>query len=196
MFLKTLHLTNIRSYAKQTIEFKEGITLLAGDIGSGKTTILLALEFALFGILRGKTSPAELLRHGEKEGSVTLHCVLQEKEVIITRALRRRGSTIAQLPGEITIDGVKEDMVATELKAQILTLLGYPESLLSKSTNLFRYTVYTPQEQVKQILFESVEERKDVIRKIFQIDKYQTLLNTTSIYTSDVKERVSLKKNM
>ncbi len=191
MFLKELSLTNIRSYTSQKISFEEGITLLAGDIGSGKTTILLALEFALFGILRGKTSPAELLRHGETKGEVKLFCVLQDKEVIITRGLRRRGSTISQLPGELSVDGVTEELVPTELKAKILSLLGYPESLLAKSTNLFRYTVYTPQEQVKLILHESVDERKDVIRKIFQIDKYQVIATNTAIYTSYLREKLA-----
>lgn len=189
MFLHELTLKNIRSYRETTVVFSPGVTLLAGDIGSGKTTILLALEFALFGLLRGKTSPAELLRHGAKEGSVTLTFEVQGKTVSITRALKRKSSTIAQLPGIISIDGQDEELVATELKAKMLQLLGYPESLLSKSTNLFRYTVYTPQEQVKQILYESTEERKDVIRKIFQIDSYQKVVQNAALYVVDARSR-------
>jgi len=46
-------LRNIRSYTFQTIDFSDGSTLLIGDIGSGKTTILLAVEFALFGLIKG-----------------------------------------------------------------------------------------------------------------------------------------------
>ncbi len=191
MFIKKIKLTNIRSYLDTEIDFQEGITLLSGDIGSGKTTILMALEFALFGILRGKTSPGELLRHGAKEGSVTLDCEIDNKNIKITRALRRRGDNISQLPGRIQIDDVEDDLVATELKAKILNLLGYPETLLSKSTNLFRYTVYTPQEQVKQILMETEEERKDIIRKIFNIDKYKTISENASIYQNDIRVRVN-----
>ena len=52
MILRKVRLKNIRSYKEATIELSEGTTLLAGDIGAGKSTILLAAEFALFGVLR------------------------------------------------------------------------------------------------------------------------------------------------
>lgn len=189
MFLRRLELANIRSYKKETITFETDTTLLCGDIGSGKTTILLAIEYALFGILRGKTSPQELLRHDAREGKVILEFEVQSKQVAITRTLKRSGKNILQGPGVLVINGEEEQLVATELKARILGLLGYPESLLSRSTNLFRYTVYTPQEQVKLILQESVEERKDIIRKIFGIDKYKRVAENTQYYTTDLRER-------
>ena len=194
MFINSLELSNIRSYEFQKLSFSEGITLLSGDIGSGKSTVLIGLEFALFGILRGKTSPAELLRHGAKEGYVKLHCRIQNDEVIIKRSLKRSGSTISQKDGSISINGSIEELTPVELKARILTLLGYPESLLNKSTNLFRYTVYTPQEQVKLILHDSSEERKDIIRKIFDIDKYKRVSENTSFYNSDIRERIQRLK--
>ncbi|MFP4645637.1 MAG: hypothetical protein ACLFNB_03240 [Candidatus Woesearchaeota archaeon] len=194
MQLHKLHLKNIRSYVDKTIQFGEGTTLLSGDIGSGKTTILLALEFALFGILRGKTSPAELLRHGTREGVVSLTFSVEKSNITVTRGLKRSGKNITQTPGSLTMNGVEETLVATELKAKILTILGYPESLLSRSTNLFRYTVYTPQEQVKSILHETVEERKDIIRKIFAIDKYRRVADNASHYTTDLRERIARLK--
>ena len=49
MIVKKLVLNNIRSYKNQAIDFPLGRTLFEGDIGSGKSTILMAIEFALFG---------------------------------------------------------------------------------------------------------------------------------------------------
>jgi len=54
MILKKITLNNIRSYEHQEVEFTEGSTLLSGDIGSGKTSILLGIEFALFGLQPGQ----------------------------------------------------------------------------------------------------------------------------------------------
>ena len=71
MRLKKIQLENIRTYENQEIEFPEGSLLLTGDIGSGKSSILLAVEFALFGVLRGKSGNS-LLRNGEKEGKVRI----------------------------------------------------------------------------------------------------------------------------
>ena len=52
MILKYIKLENIRSYLNQIIEFPTGSVLLSGDIGSGKSTVLLAIEFVLFGVKR------------------------------------------------------------------------------------------------------------------------------------------------
>jgi len=41
MKLKKITLDNIRSYEHVELEFPEGSTLLSGDIGAGKTSILL-----------------------------------------------------------------------------------------------------------------------------------------------------------
>ena len=60
MILKKIKLNNIRSYENQEIEFLEGSTLLSGDIGSGKTSILLGIEFALFGLQPGQRGSALL----------------------------------------------------------------------------------------------------------------------------------------
>ena len=62
MKLKKIILNNIRSYENQEINFPEGSTLLSGDIGSGKTSILLGIEFALFGTQPGQKGSA-LLRN-------------------------------------------------------------------------------------------------------------------------------------
>ena len=70
MKLKKITLQNIRSYEKETIEFPNGSTLLSGDIGVGKTSILLALQFALFGLQPGQKG-ASILRNGESEASVS-----------------------------------------------------------------------------------------------------------------------------
>ena len=54
MFLKSIKLNNIRSYEHAEINFPSGSVLLAGDIGSGKSSILLAIEFAIFGAKKGE----------------------------------------------------------------------------------------------------------------------------------------------
>ena len=71
MKIKKISLNNIRSYNHQEIEFLEGSTLLAGDIGTGKTSILLAIEFALFGLQPGQRG-SSLLKNGESSGGVVL----------------------------------------------------------------------------------------------------------------------------
>ncbi len=190
MFIKSIKLRNIRSYENQAIEFPPGSTLLAGDIGSGKSTILLAIEFALFGIRRKQLSGSSLLRHGKKHGEVELKFELEGKEITIKRTLKRGKEDIKQETGYIIIDGIKKEGTHIELKSKIFDLLGYPKELISKSKDIiYRYTVYTPQEQMKQILLEDKDIRLDTLRKLFNIDKYKRIRENAQIYIKELREK-------
>jgi len=172
--------------------FPEGSIMLSGDIGSGKTTILLAVEFALFGIIRGQLSGGSLLRHGKSEGFVELNFSVEKKNITIRRSLRRNGKNITQDSGYIIIDGTKQDLTPLELKSKILKLIGYPDELVTKSKSLiYRYTVYTPQEEMKQILFEKQDERLDILRRIFDIDKYKRIKENMMLYLKELKTTIS-----
>jgi len=162
----------VRSYASERIEFPLGTTLLSGDVGSGKSTVLLAAEFALFGIQRGELGGSDLLRHGKNEGSVRLCFEVSGKDVIINRALKRDKKGISQETGWIQIDGKRYSKTASELRAMVIEILGYPMEYQTKNPIVFRYTVYTPQDEMKRILFADADERLGILRKIFQIDKY------------------------
>ena len=247
MILKKLKLQNIRSYQSQEINFPEGIVLLSGDIGAGKTTILLAIEFALFGFSKRTLSGDLLLRHGKHEGSVELSFLLnannntsnnqsysaknntnnnqeyntnnhqnnvqsntetnnqnntqnniqsnwqpnRQKEVIIKRMLRR-SNQVKQESGYIIVDGVKTECTPSELKTKVLELLGYPQEMVTKSTDvIYRYTVYTPQEQMKQILWEEASTRLETLRRVFDIDKYRRIIDNSNVIMKDLKSRKS-----
>jgi len=190
MIIKYVKLHNIRSYINQEVKFPTGITLLSGDIGSGKSTILLSIEFALFGIKRGDLSGEALLRNGKNLGVIELCFEVDGKEIIISRKLKRGKNGITQDSGWIEVDGKRKEASPVELKAEVLQLLGYPDELLTKGKDiLFRYTVYTPQEEMKQILLESKEARLDTLRRVFQIDRYKRIRDNSSIFIKELKER-------
>ena len=65
MILNSIIIDNIRSYEHEEIEFPRGISLFEGDIGSGKSTVLMVIEFALFGL--GSQKPEALLAKKAEE---------------------------------------------------------------------------------------------------------------------------------
>ncbi len=189
MIIKYVKLENIRSYLNQTINFPRGSVLLSGDIGSGKSTILLAIEFALFGIMRS-LSGNSLLRNGKNKGSVELKFSLDNKDIIIKRTLKRKRGDVRQDSGFIIINNKKTEGTAVELKSKILDLLGYPKELVTKTKSLiYRYTVYTPQEEMKQILLDDKDYRLDTLRRVFQIDKYKRIRENSQIIIREIREK-------
>ncbi len=194
MFLKKIKLTNIRSYKETEIEFPKGSTLLSGDIGSGKTSVLLGIEFALFGLQPGQRG-ASLLRNGEKQGGIILEFEVEGKQIIIERTLKR-GKTVSQDYCAITIDGEKSEISVTELKNKVLELLNYPNEFSKKQNLLYKFTVYTPQEEMKQIILQDPATRINTLRHVFGIDKYKRILENTSILASKLREEKRRKEGM
>ncbi len=192
MIVKSVKLHNVRSYLSEQVIFPEGSLLLSGDIGSGKSSILLAIEFALFGVVRGGVDGISLLRHGKNNGYIEVAFDFDGHEVVICRTLRRNKASVSQSSGFIAVDGLKTECTPIELKARVLDLLGYPKSLLTKSKELiYRYTVYTPQEEMKHILFEDSSARLDTLRKVFQIDSYKLIRDNAAIVLHSLKERIA-----
>jgi DNA repair protein SbcC/Rad50 len=181
----------------EEINLDQGSTLLWGNIGSGKSSILLAVEFALFGLQRGSLSGASLLRNGEDYGSVEVSMEIEGEKVIIFRSLKRKMSSVAQDLGYIEVNGDRKEGTAIELKQEVLRLLNYPRELLTKSKILmYRYTVYTPQEEMKQILLGNKEERLDTLRKVFGVDKYKRIKENCKVVVSKIKDNKRIYEGM
>src|SRR4030042_915514 len=195
MILKKLIIENLRSYDKQEINFQLGSTLLSGDIGSGKTTILLAIEFALFG-LQASQKPASLLRSSANEGKIIIKFEKEGKDIIIERSLKRGKKNISQEGGSIIIEDERFEGSVTEIKSKVLKLLNYPSEFAKKTNLLYKFTVYTPQEEMKQIILESGDTRLNTLRHVFGIDKYKRIEENTCLLASKVREKIRLNEGM
>lgn len=192
MKIKKITLNNIRSYENQALDFQDGSTLLAGDIGSGKTSILLGIEFALFGLQPGQRGSA-ILRNGAVSGGVSIEFEVENNNVLIERTMKR-GKTISQDYAAITINGEKQELSVTELKNRVLKLLEYPKEFSKKQNILYKFTVYTPQEEMKQIILQDAETRINTLRHVFGIDKYKKVIENSSIVLSKIKEERRYKE--
>jgi len=175
MILKELRLKNIRTYEHDTIEFPNGIMLFEGGIGSGKSTILLAIEFALFGL--GEERGNTLLTLGKNEGEVELAFEVNGRRGAGAGAGARSG---AHVPGAVAQDdcwieheGVVDRLSARDMKVKVLSVLGFNEQADPRAkSSIFRYAVYTPQEEMKGILADQ-ERRLQTIRKALRLEDYK-----------------------
>jgi len=188
MRVKKIKLENIRSFEGLELEFPKGSTLLSGDIGSGKSSILLALEFALFGLQPGQKG-ASLLRNNANRGGVVLEIEVEGKQIVIERRLKRE-KTVSQETATLGINGLSRELSLTELKSEVLRLLNYPLEFSKKTNLLYRFTVYTPQEEMKEIIVEKPDVRLDTLRHVFGIDRYKKIQENVEIITRKLREEI------
>ena len=196
MILKEISIENIRSIKSIKLKFNLSISLFYGDIGAGKSSVLKSIEFALFGSLTSSDLGGEsLLRRGENKGSVELTFSIDNDQFTIKRFLSRspKSGKITQLKDSYIIEnGVKKTTSVLELRKKVLSLLHYSVIRYEKAKKipLFRYTVYTPQEQVKEILEAKPEERFEILKDVFGIEKYEIALKNIDVFKDNLTKNI------
>lgn len=196
MILESIKIGNIRSIKNMNLTFPQTTMLFYGDIGSGKSSVLKAIEFALFGTLKSADlSGDSILRRGENKASVELTFLLDKDRYVIKRGLsKNKKGVVSQTKGSLTINENEISYAATDLRRKILEALNYSVTRYERAQkiDLFRYTVYTPQESVKEILEADPDKRFEILKDVFGIEKYEVALRNIKIISDflrdDIKE--------
>ena len=123
MKIEIVQLENIRSHVKSTIPFARGFNCLVGGVGTGKSSVLYAVDFALFGEPLGR-SFEYLLREGADSAKVMIEFSQNGRTYKLIRGLKRRGKGISQnfeelqlFEEETLIASMKTDAVSEQFKA-------------------------------------------------------------------------------
>ena len=143
MKFKKVRWKNILSYGNSwtEYEFKPGLTHISGPIGSGKSTIIDVLNFALFGTPYRKVNIPNLVNQINKKGLlVELILEVNGKEVKIIRGLKPNRFEIYVNSELVTVESHKK-----QYQKLLEEILGINESLfnqlivksLSKGTSFF-----------------------------------------------------------
>jgi len=180
MKIEIVQLENIRSHVKSTVPFSRGFNCLVGGLGCGKSSILYAIDFALFGDPIGR-SYEYLLREGADNGKVAVQFVQNGKTYKISRGLKKRGKGIGQdfdelklYEGENLIASLKSEAVAEQFKA-----------ITGLDKELFREIVWVRQEHLKELLDTRPRDRQTRLDELFGLSDYNTAWANIANYQRD-----------
>ena len=167
--------------AKEEIDFTlfgdEGLYLITGDTGAGKTTIFDAITFALYGESSGDSREPGMLRskyaESDAETSVEFIFTYHGKTYRVKRnpayeRLKQRGegTTMRQTDAELDLPEGRTITRVREVDAKIIEILGI-------TRNQFVQIAMIAQGDFLKVLHASTEERMEIFRKIFYTDKYK-----------------------
>ncbi|MFE3759135.1 AAA family ATPase [Nocardia tengchongensis] len=186
MRLHRLELTAFGPFAETAVvDFDElgadGLFLLHGQTGAGKTTVLDAIAFALYGKVPGARDEGKRL-HSDHADEQTPPRVLLEATVG-GRRLRLVRSPEFQRPSKRAKSGwVKENSVATLewLDGRGQNLSRIPDigdevlRLLGMSADQFFQVVLLPQGEFARFLRADNEEREKLLEKLFDTERFGT----------------------
>ena len=185
MLITCIELENIKSYRHIVIDFRRGTTAISGSNGAGKTTVVEAIGYALFGYL--PYSQDQFVREGEKHGKVIVHLIGSDERPYTVE--RRCGSGARWLLYD------QEANLRLEQRADVLDrlhdLFGIDRERPLDS--LFRDALGVPQGTFTAIFLEPAGKRKQTFDALLQIEDYKTaadnLLNTQKYYKEQMLEQ-------
>lgn len=168
----------------------QGLLLITGDTGAGKTTIFDAICYALYGESSGTTRKANSLRSdfssSDTETYVKLEFYHNNKLYTVRRSpeymrksKRGNGETKQPATAEFEINGrmeTKTNAVTKEI-----------ESLIGLDFKQFRQVAMLSQGEFTKFLLASAEEKTSIFRKIFNTNIYSDI-------TLKLKDDLALKE--
>ena len=178
---------------------KNGMFLITGPTGSGKTTIFDAICYALFGKLSSNTSALEKVRSDYAKEDIMTYVELEfslSNKIYYVKRNPQHDSIIKENNkiGAIRSDALLkyDDITITNVKAvdnRIKEILGLDEYM-------FRQVVMLPQNEFKQLLFSRTSEKQDIFRNIFSthfINNFQQkILEDCKEKSRDVEKNVTI----
>lgn len=190
----------------QTIDFEKlsenGIFLIKGPTGSGKTTIFDAMTFALYGGSSGDDSKSKVGRNDLEEWPcnqaerslttvVSFRFSARGKKYEFTRKLVPKRVSLSEQysAGEIDENGVLMPFFENPKKD---ALTKKAEELIGLTKEQFRQVVLLPQGQFERFLTANSEEKGVILEKIFDARRWGAYAN--QVCKAAVEWEASLKK--
>ncbi len=187
--ISSIQLMNWRSHRDSLLQFKKGTNLLIGMMGSGKSSILDAISFALFGTFpaldRRRLKLADVLRTNETLAQVELKLSWNGIEYKIIRKINRKkesANSEAQIyeNGKLIDDGSE-------------AVTKYIENLLGVNYDLFTRAIYSEQNNIDYFLSIDPKRRKEEVDRLLGLDKFEEARANLTSVINRVKEN---RKNM
>ncbi|WP_024793728.1 AAA family ATPase [Tomitella biformata] len=186
MRLHKLEITAFGAFAgTEKVDFDElgadGLFLLHGQTGAGKTTVLDAVAYALYGTVPGSRQSGKRLHsdHAARDvrPQVVLEATLGGRDLRLTRSpefmrpkQRGEGFTLQQASGTLEwLDGSGENLSRlNDIGAEVLRLLGM-------SAEQFFQVVLLPQGEFARFLKAETKDRAKLLEKLFDTSRFKSV---------------------
>lgn len=171
--IQHLLIQNFAIISNTEIDFKDGLSIITGETGSGKSIVIQAISLAL-----GARADSSFVRSGENKAIIQLQAEYQDKDYIITREISRNGKNVCKINGSlVTLSEV------SSLAKKIADIHGQYDN----------QQILDPEQHIKLLDSYGLDEI-DPVKSNFQLiyEKYKNARLKLNELTS--KERESRKK--
>ena len=170
MRFNRLRLSNFKPYGDADVSLTDGVTVIHGLNGSGKSSLLEACFFALYGSKALSGTLDDVISNSEEEAAVELWFTHESVDYHIERELRRSGDRVSTRTCVLEGDDGGESISRDGARA----VRNFVSELLRMDSEAFVNCAYVRQGEVNKLINASPSQRQDMIDDLLQLGTLET----------------------
>lgn len=192
--IKAIELVNFISHRRTLLAFNRGVTIFVGHNGSGKSSIIDAITFALYGQHTRKTNK-NLVRRGSEVSWLNLRFSVGSKEYNAYRRLGSNGQSQLAKFDQVLDSGniVEKNVVSGERKQFGDSMSGEIAKTLGIDYKKLRVAAVVQQGELSSIIDSKPKEFKELLNSLIGIDRldsaYQTMYEVVDRFRERLRDK-------
>jgi exonuclease SbcC len=189
--IKAIELVNFISHRRTLLAFNRGVTIFVGHNGSGKSSIIDAITFALYGQHTRKTNK-NLVRRGSEVSWLNLRFSVGSKEYNAYRRLGSNGQSQLAKFDQVLDSGniVEKNVVSGERKQFGDSMSGEIAKTLGIDYKKLRVAAVVQQGELSSIIDSKPKEFKELLNNLIGIDRLDSAYQTMYEVVDRFRERL------
>jgi len=185
--ITSIELGDFLSHSETKLEFENGVTVFVGHNGAGKSSIIDALTFALFGQHTRKSNKG-LIKRGSTQGFSKVEFEVNGKQYQAVRKIDSKGSLAAKLSEKINQETI--EIAAGERKQFGESMTHEVEKIIGLDFEKLKIASIVQQGELNSIIKAKPKEFKELLNAIIGIDKLDVASNSMKEVIKDFREKI------
>jgi len=185
--ITSIELGDFLSHSETKLEFGNGVTVFVGQNGSGKSSIIDAITFALFGQHTRKSNKG-LIKRGATQGFTKVEFNINGKQYQAVRKIDNKGGLTAKFTEKI--NGEFLEIAAGERKQFGESMTHEVEKIIGLNFEKLKIASIVQQGELNAIIKAKPKEFKELLNAIIGIDKLDVASEAMKIVSKNFRENI------
>lgn len=185
--ITSIELGDFLSHSETKLEFGNGVTVFVGQNGAGKSSIIDAITFALFGQHTRKSNKG-LIKRGASQGFAKVEFNINGKQYQAVRKIDNKGGLAAKFTQKI--NGKFLEIAAGERKQFGESMTHEVEKIIGLDFEKLKIASIVQQGELNAIIKAKPKEFKELLNAVIGIDKLDVASEAMKTVNKNFREKI------
>ena len=185
--ITSIELGDFLSHSNTKLDFEKGVTVFVGHNGAGKSSIIDAFTFALFGQHTRKSNKG-LIKRGATQGFSKVNFTINGKKYEAVRKIDTKGGLAAKLSEKLKDETI--EIAAGERKQFGESMTSEIEKIIGLDFEKLKIASIVQQGELNSIINAKPKEFKELLNAVIGIDKLDVAANSMKEVSKEFREKI------